>query len=78
MADAAEAPVGFDLSGRPWCGGLWNGYVASGASRDERRSRLAEVPVGHLAGVRSHLATVARLRARAAARRARADSIMAP
>jgi hypothetical protein len=40
----------------------WNGYVESGATREERIARLAEVPESMRAGVLSHLKTVKEIR----------------
>ena len=42
--------------------GCWNGYVESGATKDERRARLGQCPDSLRAGVLSHLKTVAALR----------------
>lgn len=44
--------------------GRWNGYVACGATKDERRARLAEVPAEYRDGVISHLRTIAAIRER--------------
>lgn len=43
-------------------GPQWNAYVTSGATRDERRSRVAQCPEHLRDGVESHVTTVFALR----------------
>jgi hypothetical protein len=45
--------------------GQWNAYVASGASLEARRARLAEVPEAWREAVRAHLTLVFAMRAAA-------------
>jgi len=43
---------------REWCQSMWNGYVVSGKSREQRRARLEEVPEQYKQGVINHVETV--------------------
>jgi hypothetical protein len=45
--------------------GLWNAYVAAGATREERVRRLAEAPEQLRPGIESHVRTVFAIRAQA-------------
>lgn len=47
-----------------WSAGNWNGYVAKGKTREDRISRLAEVPEELRDPVRRHVETVYKLKAR--------------
>lgn len=44
-----------------WVSGQWNAYVAAGHSREDRLTRLAEVPEQWKDRVKSHVETVFRL-----------------
>ncbi len=52
-----------------WGSCLWNGYVETGATREERARRLAEVPRPWRDSVRRHVEMVFALAARARRRR---------
>ena len=45
-----------------WSRYQWNAYVEAGESKDERRSRLAEVPAEHKDAVKRHVQTVFAIR----------------
>jgi hypothetical protein len=55
------------------CGGQFNAWVAAGATRDERRSRLAQCPEHLRVGVESHVQTVFALRSLVPSRPGRAS-----
>jgi len=45
-----------------WSVGMWNGYVVSGKTRDERRARLEQVPDEYKQSVINHVETVFAIR----------------
>lgn len=57
MGERTAAVICADGNARQWLG-QWVPYVASGASKEERRARLAEVPVDAREKVREEVISI--------------------